>query len=118
MANEGNYNLGISFSKGGAKDQLASGGVNFNVAGSRMIHSVQNIGTAAEPVSVAEISPIGLVVAHNMDTTNYVELSPDGTNKLIKMLAGEWTIFRLSGTTLQAQANTAACNVEFFIIEV
>lgn len=116
MANEITYSISLSFTKATAKDSLGSSG-NISVSGSKFVHAVQSIGTSDEALGIGEITTPGVVMARNIDSTNYVELGADGTNYVVKLLAGESAFFRIDGTAIHAKANTAACLVEFLVID-
>jgi hypothetical protein len=55
----------------------------------------------------------------NMDVTNFVKIrAGSGLTDLIKLKPGEFALFRLmTGITPYAIADTAACDIEFCIIE-
>ena len=52
----------------------------------------------------------------NIDATNFVEVGLTGSYT-IKLLAGESAVFRADGA-LYAKADTAACDVEYIIVEL
>jgi hypothetical protein len=52
-----------------------------------------------------------------MDTTNYVEVGAVTTQYGIKLLAGEFALFRVNGTDVFCKADTAACDVQYLLIE-
>lgn len=82
------------------------------------MYSGQAIGTSWEAVTIhADITTPGFVVVHNLDATNFVELDVEatGANPVVKLKAGEWAMFRLATTTLYAQADTAACDIEYWV---
>jgi len=58
----------------------------------------------------------GYVYVRNMDTTNYVEVGITASYT-IKLLAGDFALFP-AAAAIYAKANTAACNVEYIIIEL
>ena len=76
----------------------------------------QTIGTTAENIAFGDIAP-GLVVAYNLDATNYVELGYDQAATfvaahLLKANRGSFAVFWVpAGKTLQGKANTASCNI-------
>jgi hypothetical protein len=69
---------------------------------------------------VGEITTVGLAWFRNMDSTNYVEIGYDdsGFKKLIKLKAGEqFGPVRLAQSAPYAQADTAAVDLEYMLIE-
>jgi len=79
-----------------------------------------NIGTSEETVSFGDITTPGYVFIRNLDDTNYVTLGPDSTGMVaaIKLKAGEVALFRTDDSaTWKAQANTAACDLSFYVLE-
>lgn len=115
--NELTLAINMVFQKGGAQDSINSTSVSINVAGSKYIKAVKTIGTIATQVDLSSLTTPGYCVIHNLDSTNFVRFSPDGTNHFAKVKAGEWGTFRLAGSTLWGLANTAPCNVEIFVVE-
>ena len=117
MSQELSVTIKATFAKSGVTEKIAPGAVAIDVAGSRMIHNVQAVGTNAELLLLGDVAP-GWIVGVNRDSSNYVDFSPDGTNFLIRAKAGETFAFRsVSTTTIYAKANTGSCNVEFWAID-
>ena len=115
MANEISISIEFSYSKNGEIQKDESFLVT--VSGDSYIHGVQDIGFATEEavVTPADIGTAGWCVVKNLDDTNYITLGATGSLNL-KLLPGETAIFRLNAA-LYAQANTAACALEYIIIE-
>lgn len=78
--------------------------------------SVQTIGTTEEALTIGDISTIGYGIFHNADTTNFIELGLTGSYT-VKLKAGEWAIFRLDSNAPYAKADTAACKLEYILLE-
>ena len=86
------------------------------ITGAAAVKNIQNIGTSWEALDLGEVTTPGITAGKNLDATNYVELSFDGgTTAHLKAKAGEPFLFRPTGTTIHARANTAAVNLEYFI---
>lgn len=113
MANEIELTIGLkvengnfSFNKAAAVyliDQSAVGGGNPGVV---------DIGTTEETVSFGDIASKGVLLLHNLDSTNYVEYGTvtSGTGQKIK--PGEVHFTRLKpAETLYMKADTAECRV-------
>jgi hypothetical protein len=78
--------------------------------------NVQSVGTSEEAILLGDVAPGGYWFVQNMDATNFVELrQATGAGDFLKLLAGEWAIFRTSAdaTAPFAIADTGACNVRF-----
>ena len=86
------------------------------VSGTQYMDNVQAIGITEEAVLLGDVAVGGYWFVQNMDSTNFVSLrSGTGATNFIKLLAGEWAIFRVSdaATAPFAIADTGACNVRF-----
>lgn len=86
------------------------------VSGVSGIGNIISVGTGDESLALGDISTIGWVYARNLDATNYILLSADGTLYNIKMKAGEFFLGRWNGAAIHAKANTGACNMKYLII--
>jgi hypothetical protein len=77
--------------------------------------NVQTVGFAGEEaILMGDCAAGGYCYIQNMDATNFVSLrAATGETDLIKLLAGEWCLFRLhAGATAPfAIADTGNCNV-------
>jgi len=115
MSNEISMSVSLTFNKGGASvSRVVSGQVD--VTGDALTHEVQEIGTSEEALAEgADLGTPGLVYIKNLDATNYVEVGITGQYS-IKLKAGEFAIYRAAAAQY-AKANTAACKVEYIIIE-
>ncbi len=83
----------------------------------------QSIGTSAEEaVSVSsDIGTQGWWVIENLDSTNFVEVgkvkvSADGDSLPIKILAGEFAVFRAS-SSIYAKADTSSVQIRYWCFE-
>ncbi len=91
------------------------------VTGDGVMGGTQSIGfAAAENIVQGDLATIGVVWIHNLDATNFVQIGYDATGfkPTIKLLPGEFCVFRSAQTTLQAQADTGACLIEYYLFEV
>ena len=122
MADELTQNQGtVKFAPGGSTVLSVPIGLqSYDVAGDECTHHTQEIGTSQEAVLLGDLVTGGLVWVHNKDSTNYITIRPGtGVADLIKVLAGEWQgPFRFASAAPFAIANTAACEVEFIMLEV
>jgi hypothetical protein len=78
---------------------------------------IQNVGTAEESLDAGDVTTIGFVGVRNMDETNYIEVGGTTGVYSIKLKAGEGFCARWNHNDVFVKANTAACKVEYLIIE-
>lgn len=117
MANELNLMCGLVFNK-------ANGNVNrrdsiiVSVTGDSFSHNIQSVGTTEEEVAQgADLGTPGYVWLKNLDSTNYIEIGSTTGVYDIKLKAKELALYRHNSETIYAKANTAACLLEYIIIE-
>ena len=116
MADELRLGVVLSFSKGSAGVNKTAN-IEVDVAGDSYVSAVQEIGTTEEVlVEPDALGTPGYVYVRNMDATNYVEVGITASYT-IKLLAGDFALFP-AAAAIYAKANTAACNVEYIIIEL
>lgn len=116
MANELTLSgLNISFTKSGSPSvDLSPASLSITISGAQVMDNVQSVGTTEEALLLGDVAAGGIVFALNLDSTNFVSIrSGTGATNLIRMNAGEWCLFRLSGdaTAPFAIADTAAVNL-------
>ena len=96
---------------------------SITTTGSHIDHRIMNIGTTEETIDInADIlagSDPGLCLIFNKDATNYVQIGPATTVYQMQVPASRFCILWLNAAATQIfmKANTAACDVEFWIIE-
>ena len=109
--------LNIAFVKTGSPSLSTTvAAITPTVSGAQYMDNVQNVGTSEEAILLGDVAPGGYVLIQNLDTTNFVSLrQATGAANFIKLLAGEWAVFRMSADTTApfAIADTAAVNVRF-----
>lgn len=117
MANEGNLRINATFTKD-STSLSRSLTDTFDVSGTPAIINIQSIGTSDETLTVGDVSSLGYIVCKNRDATNYLELGYTSGTYFAKLKAGEICAFRAGSglTTIHAKANTAACDLEYFLI--
>jgi hypothetical protein len=120
MASEINVALRFSFTKGGA-----SGGMDVAItptlAGTKFTHGRQSIGFAAEEaINLGEATGGGgWFVAINRDGTNFLSIrQATGAANFLKLGPGEFCCLRFSTSTTApfAIADTAACEMEYYVL--
>ncbi len=119
MADELTIRATLSFTKNSTNVELSAGPSDFDVTGTNAMKHRQEIGTSEEAVTIGNVAAGGYILVVNRDATNYVTLRPgSGLTDLIRLEAGDFALFRLDDSaTLYALANTAACEIEYAIID-
>ena len=121
MASEITLTAALAFSKGGVSVDLSKVAAAFDVAGQRYIKNTQQIGTSEEAIGIGELASLGYAIFVNRDPTNYLEIrsATGSSNDIIKLKAGEAALFRFGSdiSAPYAVANTAACYLEYLIVE-
>ena len=119
MANEIKTDVRLTASKGGMEVDRREQKTDITMTGDSMTHAVQGIPTGGEVlVEADELGSAGLCFVKNLDSTNFVTIGTHATdNHVIKLLAGESAVFRAVGA-IYGKADTAACNLEYIIVEL
>jgi len=118
MANEITLNLKLSVAKTYLVHTENPGTQSVTMTGTNAAGGVQAIGTAGELLGVTDVTTSGYAYFRNTDATNYVEIGT-GTGTFVaflKLKAGECAICRLGTNAPSARANTAAVNLQYFIL--
>jgi len=94
--------------------------LGIDVAGSRMIYNIQNVGFASdEALLKGDAGSGGYCIMRNLDTTNYVSVfAATGETECIRLLAGDVAVFRLQASAPYVQADTGAVNLEYWLFMV
>ena len=117
MANELSLSgLVVAFTKANVPSvSFTASTITPSVAGMQIMDNVQAVGFAAEEVLLmGDVAAGGYCFFQNMDATNFVSIrASTGATNFIKLLAGEWAIFRMSAdaTAPYVIADTAAVNL-------
>jgi hypothetical protein len=70
-----------------------------------------------EALVLGDVATPGYVLMHNLDATNFITVLPDNTGAaVVKLKPGEYALFRLAAAAPFVQADTAGCNLEYFLI--
>ena len=121
MANELKITTQLRLSKGSVSLIIGTASHYVDVSGDHSIHRTQEVGfAAAEALDIGEITTVGYCWFRNLDADNFVEIGYDdsGFKNLIKLKAGEQCgPVRLGQDAPYAQADTAAVDLEYVIIE-
>ena len=107
--------LTIAFAKTNCPSfSLSPASLSITVSGTQWMDNTQAIGTSEEAILLGDVAAGGWCFFQNMDATNFISIrAATGATNLIKLLAGEWCLFRLSAdaTAPFAIADTGACNM-------
>jgi hypothetical protein len=120
VSDEITVNASLKFEKAGSKFTMSVTTLKVSVTGKRFVHDRQLIGVTEEAIDLGDIATGGWFFAINQDSTNFVSIrSGTGATNLVKLKAGECAMFRLSGSATApfAIADTAACDLEYLLIE-
>jgi len=118
MAGELTTAVSFRYSKNGVELARSIGGT-IDVSGNAFCYAIQNIGTTEENLIVNDVSTNGYCIVKNVDATNYVTLGKTISavyQPFLKIKPGESQLIRFDSGTIQAKANTAAINLEYWLI--
>jgi hypothetical protein len=122
MANEGQFNLQLQFSKSGTTINKQKS-ANFTVTGTDYAAAVIDVTTGGGAITLpATIGTPGYAFFYNHDATNYVEVGNHNGGTPIytaRLKPGEGCLMRLTmaANAINLRANTATCRVEYVILE-
>ena len=122
MANEGQFNLQLQFSKNGTTVNKQKS-ANFTVTGTDYAAGFVDATTSGGAITLSStIGTPGYGYFFNHDSTNYVEIGNHNSGSPIftaKLKAGEGCLMRLTmaANAINIKANTATCRVEYVILE-
>ena len=113
MANELTISVSMRYVHDDVKVDRNTGRVKIDVAGSKPVDHVQEIGTSEEAITLNEAGKGGYCLLENLNATNFIEIRPNtGVADLIKLLPGDIALFRVTGDAVPyAIADTAACDM-------
>lgn len=116
MAGELLIQLSAKYNKGGAKLEAIFDSYFFDVSGSVGVKSTISVGTSDESLALGDVATNGWIYMKNLDSTNYILVSADGTLYHGKMKALEPYLHRWNGAAIHVKANTAPCLMEYMLI--
>ncbi len=120
MANEITLRFHMAHTKTGAgSESWTPAQQTVTLTGANYVKRTQEVGTSAEAIAQGEIGTPGYMLVRNLDDTNFVEIGYDdsGFKPTVKLLAGEYALFRHTQATPQAKADTAAVDIEYYLLE-
>ena len=109
MANEITASASLAASKNGGSVNLATNLVA-SMAGNICAQNTQLATTSSALITNLPATAAYLYL-RNLDATNYIEIALDSgnTQKIAKLLPGQFMIYPPSTTTVYCKANTASC---------
>lgn len=121
MSAEITCTVSFSASKGGAAINSGTLSKTIDMSGTDLGTVTQSIGTSNEALDVpADVSGDVHLTVKNLDATNFVEIFKDSGNShlLSKLYPGEaCSLRRVPAASLYGRADTAACQIQFWICE-
>jgi hypothetical protein len=121
MADEIKLTINSRVVNGDFKDRWDMGQLSLDQAAQGALSGVIDVGTTAEDLDVGDVATPGILILRNLDDTNYVEIGKDVSasfEAIAKLKPGYPAVLPIaSGVTLQLRANSAACNVQFLLLE-
>lgn len=122
MANEVTVTAQLRVIEGSLDTQRqGAANVQFDLTSAKVDSGVQNIGTTEENIALVNVSNPAWCFIRNLDATNYVQVGQDNAStmrELIRLPAGGFAVFPMDAglSALRCKANTAACNVYYYIV--
>lgn len=127
MADELRFAMGFYFkASNGNEDGISVPDTAIDVTTKKVAHIGQSIGTSEEALNLGDVSTTGAtLIVVNRDTTNFVSIKTGTGGTIIAKLRANgvgvnWCVIPLgSGITAPyAIADTAACEVDIFLISL
>ena len=119
MADEITYQVYLKLVNGNRKPGWAIAAQTVDQTGTDYNWTTQTISNAAaEALALGDIGTPGMMMLHNLGA-NYIEIGYDDTGfkPTVKVLAGEYSLFRHAQAAPQALANTAPVEIQFLLLE-
>jgi hypothetical protein len=117
MANEISATAVLRYAK---NKSAASLSLNFTAdqTGSKYEGGIQSIGTSEETLQKNDVGTIGYLAVRNNDEDNFVQLGAAAGEYSLKLKPLCGALVPWNGTAVYAKADTAACLVEYLILEL
>jgi hypothetical protein len=120
MANELNINLSsIGYLKGTVAVNISPvpSPLTVNCTGLHSVHDTVALSTSNLQLSKGNITTIGYVYVKNLDVTNTVQISDDGTVYPLSFKPGENGYFRWNAAQINAKASAGTPQLEYALFE-
>ena len=111
MADEIKITTGLRATKSNIEVIVSNKTTSITLTGDQFIRNAQTVGTSYEALVVGDLATAVWALFKNLDATNFVEIGVEvaaAFYPVVKLLAGESCVFRMSVLTLFARADTAA----------
>jgi hypothetical protein len=111
--------MALAVRKGGTMDGIDLGRFAITMTGGNILRNRQTVGTSEEALVLGDCGSGGWIIMVNHGPTNYVQVRGlSGQTPLVRMPVNEPWCGRLDATAVPTvQANTAACEVEYLLLE-
>ena len=118
MADEIRVSGGIQATKGTLRIDPINKSITVDMSGEDYESNTQLIGTSEEAIALGDVTTPGYAYYENLDATNFVSLRPaTAGGNMVKLLPGDFAIFRHGTTAPFAIADTAPVRIKKLIIE-
>lgn len=120
MSAEIKVTMALVVRKGGTLEGIDLGTFSVTMTGGNVIRNRQTVGTVAEALVLGDAGAGGWILLVNRDASNFVGLvANSGGTYFIRMMPGEGALFRVDATASAPfiKADTAACEVEYLLLE-
>lgn len=118
MSNEMTLTGILKFLKGDSNVLFNKSGVLLDVSGDDYVLLTQEIGTSEEALDLGDITTPGYGLFYNRDSTNFVKIrAGTGATDCVKIPAGGIALFMFASAAPFAIADTAACVIEYLLVE-
>jgi len=98
--------------------EFKKAGVTLTITGTKAIRNRQTVGTSVEALELGEITDPHLFVGYNEDSTNYIEVRHGSSgDDVVKIPPSSVVLFYFATTTPYVIANTAACSLDYLVVQ-
>lgn len=117
MADELGIGASLTSSMAGVDKTVTIPDLTPDVSTKEFTEGIQVITTGAtgDAFALNDVTTPGWMFVKNLDATNFVQVGSGSFDSFIKLLPGEWALFRCSVATPKAVADTASCSVWYVV---
>ena len=116
MSAEINFQTNFTYRKNGTVITRSVASIG-DAAGSGAVQAIHSCATSDATLDKGDITNIGTIYLKNLDSTNYIDVGPDGTLYPIRLQPGCDCRLPWSGTTIHVKAHTAPCLLDYVLLE-
>jgi hypothetical protein len=118
MAAELTINLpSFTYIKAPFSENILPGILQVTVNGKQVVHGAIGLTTGDSVLSKCNVSTIGYVYMKNLDITNNIQISDDGTIYALMLKPGEFALFRWNAAAIHAKATAGTPILEYWMVE-